>query len=79
MSALKLSKKEPKPKKEKAPKVQKAPKTKSTKQKQPAAPKAPKVKVKVKADIYTLVLLLAWIALTAACILLYLDIKSYSM
>lgn len=74
MSALKSNKKEPKPKKEKAPKAKKV---KSTAQNQPVAFKAPKVKV--RADIYTLVLLLAWLALTAACVLLYMDIKSYSM
>lgn len=53
---------------------------KSKEPKQPKQPKEPKPKapkVKVPANIYTLVLLVAWLALVAACVLAYLDLASY--
>lgn len=78
MAKVKLDKKEkkvkePKPKKEKKAKVKKG-----AEEGAPdftAAPAAPKRKA--PADLYTLVLLIAWIALTAACVLAYLDLNSY--
>ncbi|MDO5580174.1 MAG: hypothetical protein Q4G69_03495 [Planctomycetia bacterium] len=68
MSALNINnkKKEKKPKPEKKAKVKK-----------PPVAKVKKPKKKVPVDIYTLILLIAWLALTAACIIAYLDIKSY--
>ena len=64
------SEKKPKPPKEKnAPKEKKAPKAK--------APKPPKPAVRYRPDVYTLLLLIAFLALAAACVLGWLDINSY--
>lgn len=91
MSALNFSKnkapKEPTPPKEKKKKKEKksddiagldqfgsavASKGKKGKTKKVKAPAK-----KVPADTYTFILLIAWLALVAACIFLYLDISSY--
>ncbi len=76
MSALNLTKGS-KVKKEKKTKAAKEKTVKVKKEKTPKTPKAPKARA--KNDIYTLILLLAWLALVTACVLLYMDIKSYSM
>ena len=82
--------KEPKAKKVKEPKAKKVKKNKRGKEptgeteemidfsevgNEPAKP--PKEKKVYPPDVYTLVLLIAWIALTAACVLAYLDLNSY--
>lgn len=68
--------KEPKPKKEKKVKLKKVKEqADGSADAQGGMPKAPKPKV--PADLYTLVLLFAWLALTAACVLAYLDLASY--
>lgn len=89
MSALNFSKskssktpKEPKPKKEKKSKKGKNVDLNKTGQfgSDVGKSKSKKVKAPVKkvpADIYTLILFFAWLALTAACVFLYLDISSY--
>ncbi|MDR1959358.1 MAG: hypothetical protein LBQ54_10030 [Planctomycetaceae bacterium] len=61
--------KAPKPVKEKKVKISKAPKVKVA--------KTPVVKVKRKTDIYTLMLLVAFLAVLTACVMLYLDLASY--
>lgn len=91
MSLLSSNKKKEKPAKApKPPKVKKEKKTKAKKgADEAAAPKKGKKekkekvvkerppKKKVPANVYTLVLLVAWLALTAACVLAYLDLASY--
>jgi hypothetical protein len=60
--------KTPKPKKEKP--------VKAKKEKTPKQPKAVKpraAKVKVKSDLYTLILMLTFFALVTACVFLYLN------
>lgn len=64
----------------------KAPKVKKVKEKKAKTPKASKtpakvkpagVKVKYKTDVYTMMLLFAFLAALAACIFLYLDLSRY--
>jgi len=66
--------KPPKPVKAKKEKPVKAKKEKVPKQPKSAKPRAPKVKRdKVKSDLYTVILMLTFFALAAACVLLYLN------
>lgn len=81
--------KEPKAKKVKEPKAKKAKGKKNRKGEVPPAgsdeipdfseiqPTKVKEKKVYPPDVYTLVLLIAWIALTTACVLAYLDLASY--
>ena len=61
----------------------KAPKVKAPKEKKPKAPKVaakPKPtgpKVKYRNDVYTLMLLFAFLAVLAACVFLYMDLSRY--
>lgn len=63
--------KAPKPKKEKPVKAkkEKAPKAKKEKTPKQAKPRAPRVKY--KSDLYTMALLLSFLALAATCLFLY--------
>ena len=77
-------KKEKKVKEPKAKKVKKAKKGTEPVLESPADGVVPqeggkpvKPKIKYPVDIYTLILLVAWLALTAACVLAYLDLNSY--
>ena len=71
----------PKPKKEKPvkSKKEKPVKVKAKKEKTPKAARQPKpvkprvVKPKVKSDLYTVILLLTFLALTTACVFMYLN------
>jgi hypothetical protein len=65
-----------KPKKEKPVKAKKEKPVKAKKEKTPKQPKAVKprvAKIKVKSDLYTVVLMLTFFALATACILIYLN------
>jgi len=73
MSLLSSKKKEKTPKKGK----KSADTLSQTTGKPGRAPRVSAPKVKLPPDTYTLILLIAWIFLTAACIFLYLDIASY--
>ncbi|MDO5552259.1 MAG: hypothetical protein Q4G68_00730 [Planctomycetia bacterium] len=76
MSALSLSKNK-KVKEPKAPKPKKEKKIKAAKQTKSASGKTGVAKKKIPADKYTLILLLAWLILIAACVMMYLDLISY--
>ena len=71
--------KAPKPVKAKKEKPVKAKKEKPVKAKKEKAPKQPKAvkprvaKVKVKSDLYTVILMLTFFALVAACVFVYLN------
>lgn len=66
--------KEPKAKKEPKVKKEKTPKVKKVKEKVAKVKESQKV---VPTDRYTLILLFAFLAMVAACVMLYLDLASY--
>lgn len=76
MSALNLSKNK-KVKEPKAPKPKKEKKVKVAKQAKSASGKSGIAKKKIPPDKYTLILLLAWLTMIAACVMMYLDLISY--
>ena len=61
----------PKPVKAKKEKPVKAKKEKTSKQSKASKPRVPKVKV--KSDLYTVILMLTFFALVAACVFMYLN------
>ena len=67
--------KAPKPKKEKPVKAKKAKAPKAAKQAKAKTvkPSVAKVKVKVKSDLYTVILMLTFFALATACVFIYLN------
>jgi len=68
--------KKEKPVKEKPVKAKKEKPVKVKKEKAPKAPRQPKVrkpKVKYKSDLYTLILLLSFLAMVTGCVFLYLN------
>ena len=66
--------KPPKPKKEKPVKAKKEKPVKAKKEKAPKQPKQPKVKkpkIKVRHDLYTLIMVLTFLAIVTACVFLH--------
>jgi len=63
--------KPPKPKKEKPVKAKKEKPVKAKKEKTPKQPKVKKTKIKVRHDLYTLVMALTFLAVVTACIFLH--------
>lgn len=77
MCALSLSKKKKEPKLKKEPKPPKEKKAKVVKEQASARPGTKTAKKVVPPDKYTLLLLLAWLVMIAACVMMYLDLISY--
>ena len=63
--------KPPKPKKEKPVKAKKEKPVKAKKEKAPKQPKVKKVKIKIRHDLYTLIMVLTFLAVVTACIFLH--------